>query len=124
MLRENDLHPKQMPIMDIMLDSRACSQSDIAREQGVSCATVGMSVRRLERAGLIERNVDENDQRANRLELTELGKSCALHGRQVRDDITHKMLAGFSDDELSQYLCFTKRILTNLEQVTDEWEAR
>lgn len=71
------IHPKQGPIMMILLCNEGLSQADLVRLMKVSAATIAVSIGRLEKLGFVKRKRNEKNQRANILALTEKGESAA-----------------------------------------------
>ncbi|MEG0913428.1 MAG: MarR family winged helix-turn-helix transcriptional regulator [Oscillospiraceae bacterium] len=118
--KEMDIHPGQIAMLSTLYDNQGCTQSDMAKEHGVSCATVGVSVKRLEKAGLLKKSTDEYDMRTTRLELTDKGEKYAVMAKAVVDKINDVKMRGFSKQELIQYYGFLKRIKLNLETTIEE----
>ncbi len=122
-----EIHPGQIWILCSVEDNPQCTQTDLARDHHISSASVGMSVKRLERAGLLVKQPDENDGRTTRLALTERGHKYARAAREWEQSILRNKFNGFSEEELAQYCGFLQRIKQNLtermnasEELTDE----
>ena len=98
------IHPKQGPIMGILLKNEGLSQADLVRELGVTAATVAVSISRLERLGYVRRERNEKNQRANVLSLTET----------VLMEVRDAALKGFDDAELDQIMAYCGRMTRNL----------
>ena len=81
-LSETGIHPKQIPLL-ILLDKRdGMSQKEISEELHISAPTVAVSMKRMEKAGIIERRNDEHDQRMVRIYLTAQGKEMIEKSRK------------------------------------------
>lgn len=119
-LRDSGLYPDQFPVLHCIEQNPGCSQSDIAKMRGCSCAAVGVSVRRLENAGFVARCIDEKDLRTNRLELTEAGRRVVAETRRVLDEVVEESLQGFSQDDLADYCGYLRRVQKNLENALDQ----
>ena len=76
-LQKIGIHPKQVPFMILLSDHEGLSQREISEELGISPPTVAVSVKRLEKSGLVERQEDAKDQRRCRIYLTTQGKRSA-----------------------------------------------
>ncbi len=118
-----DVHPGQITLLCSIQDRPGCTQSELAREHGISCASIGMSVKRLEKAGFLIKRGDENDLRATHLELTEKGAACAQTARKQLQLLAAARLRGFSEEELRQYEGFLRRIRQNLQDYLEEDNA-
>jgi len=75
-------------------------QGDLARAIGITEASLVRTVQQLERAGLVERQADEEDRRANRLHLTPEGIALARKADKRLIDLRIELLEGISDDDL------------------------
>ncbi len=120
LFRDLGTHPGQFPILEAIHRRSGCTQSEIAREQCASNASVGMSVKRLESAGLLKKSSDTYDQRATRLELTPKGERAADEAMAAAERIDEIKLRGFSQEELAQYCDFLHRIRKNLEDYSQQ----
>ena len=60
-----------------LLDRDEQSQCDIAANIGVSRASVGVSLRRMEKSGIVKRMINQKDSRYNLVSLTEKGLEMA-----------------------------------------------
>ena len=73
-LAEVGLYRGQPPIMAMLHKRDGMSQKEMARALNLSPATMTVTLKRMERAGLIEREMDGRDQRILRVHLSEEGK--------------------------------------------------
>jgi len=67
---------------------------------------------RMERAGLLERGLDENDRRASRLWLTDAGRAALKRSRANLTELNAKLTEGFTPSEID----VVARWLTSLQQ--------
>ena len=67
------LYDGQLPILECLIDCPGSTQIQLAERLAVTPASIAQSTKRLQRAGLIEKRVDENNLRCNRLYATESG---------------------------------------------------
>lgn len=118
-ITQRGIQPTQMPFL-IMLDRHdGCSQKEMAEWLRIKPPTVNVSIRRLEKSGVVERKRDETDQRITRIYLTEEGKRTL---REILEDVkeTEKIMFGnFSDTELCLLRRFFEQMLKNMEKVQD-----
>lgn len=124
MLHELGIHPGQFPILDVIHRNPGCTQNEVAREHCASSASIGVSVKRLEQAGLIRRSADQRDQRANRLELTEKGEQVAAQAMKEAKQLAQLQMRGFTPEEMRLYVSFLRRMRRNLESYVyrTKWE--
>ncbi|HHW08394.1 MAG TPA: MarR family transcriptional regulator [Firmicutes bacterium] len=111
---DSGLHPGQIPIMFALWREDGQIQKELAKRLHLSAATVTVSLKRLEKAGLLERRRDQDDQRQSRVFLTERGR--ALHQEVLESlRITDRdSLAGFSAAETAQFKQYLHRVIDNL----------
>ena len=95
-------------------DNNFYSQKEIAAHMKISTATVAVSLKKLEKGGYIEKIVDENDNRLNKIVLTDKAKSVVEYSRQVFDNMEESMFKDFSDKEKEQLIEYLERIERNL----------
>lgn len=78
LLRDLGLHPGQELLIMRLLDRDGQSQSELLDAVGLDHSTVSKALRRMEAAGLVERQRSEHDRRVLLVHLTEQGR--ALRG--------------------------------------------
>ena len=113
--KADQVHPRQGPILGILLHGCGGSQADIVREMKVSAATVAVSVARLEKLGLVTRERNQQNQRANILRLTEKGREVAEQMEETMSEIGQIALEGFSPKERSVMEGYCNRMVQNLQ---------
>ncbi|MBQ2842549.1 MAG: winged helix-turn-helix transcriptional regulator [Clostridia bacterium] len=104
----------QPEILGYLLDHGDCSQKELADSLGVSPASIATSLKRMSKAGFIERTPDENDRRINRLRITSAGKDVFFAGKSECDKLDKIMFTGFSEDEIGEFSDMLLRIKNNL----------
>lgn len=120
----HDIHPGQPPILKVIKELGNCNQCDIAKFLDTSPASVGVSIRRLEKCGLVKKEQDKNDTRSNSITLTEKGLDASNKAEDALKILTEKKLKGFSDEEIQEYISFLKRIYKNIQDYQDELYER
>lgn len=108
------LYMGQLPILEFVLQHNGCTQVQVAQMMHVSPPSIATSVKRMQRSGLLEKTIDETDQRCNRLSVTEKGKQTALLCRQKFDEIDCMMFQGFTKEECERLGKFLDRLIENL----------
>ncbi len=111
------IHPRQFPILKILYEQDGITQSEIARRLDNRPSTVTVSLKRLERAGLVARWQDETDQRMVRVRLTE--KARELFGRMpsLIEENERRILEGFSEAEICLLKRMLRQMLGNLDRI-------
>ena len=104
----------QPEILGYLINHGDCSQKELADSLGVSPASIATSLKRMSKAGFIERTQDGNDRRINRLKITPEGKEVFFAGKAECDKVDKIMFTGFSDDEIGQFSDMLSRIANNL----------
>ena len=114
MLSDTGVWGSQIPILLHVERNPGCNQTDIAEHLGVSSPSIATSIKRLQKAGMLEKRADETDMRRNHIELTERGHSTVARGRAYYDQVVGRMLQGFSDSELDTLASLLLRLEENL----------
>ena len=123
MLAGEELHPSQLPILWTLSRSGPSSQGQIACLLGVSRAAVAVSVKRMERSGLVHREKRPGDQRKNLVTLTPKGEAVARRAQELQQEILDRRLRGFTQEELVRMMEFYDRMNHNLESYREELES-
>ncbi|MDD2534687.1 MAG: MarR family winged helix-turn-helix transcriptional regulator [Eubacteriales bacterium] len=99
-----------------------CSQTELAEALNVTTPSIAVSVKRLEKGGMITKTINEKDNRYNQIELTDEGKKSARVCEDIFEAINTKMFNGFSKDELTQVNALFDRMRQNLVQYDPDKE--
>ena len=110
----------QPPILEYIAKNPDSTQKEIADFLGVSPPSVAMSVKRMEKSGLLMRVADKSDARRNNLQITEKGIGLLRLAHAAFDEIDAVSLKGFTDEELDTLISFIERMNSNLSAHTDE----
>jgi len=108
------VHPRQGPILALLLHQQGLSQADLRREMKVSAATVAVSLSRLEKLGYVTRERNQSNQRANVLALTEKGEEAAMRLQEAMQQVRQAALTGFNEEELQKLANFFQRMEHNI----------
>ena len=76
-----NLHPGQMPMLNLLYQQDGLSQKEICSKLCIKPSTVTVSLQRMEKSALVCRVADEKDKRIQRIYLTDYGRE--LH-REVK----------------------------------------
>lgn len=91
------------------------SQKELGDAIGISPPTVAISVKRMEKAGLLCKVSDERDLRRNVITLTKKGVEYIEECSSIFDKIDRGIFEGFSELEREQLKKFYLRMIKNLE---------
>lgn len=90
------------------------SQKEIAAAMKVSTATIAIALKKLEKNGYINKIMDKEDNRLNKIVITEKGQEAIEMSRQIFDDIDGTMFEGFSGEEKKKFVNMLDRVEDNL----------
>ncbi len=96
------------------------TQRELAQRLHIAAATLSVSVRRMETAGLVLRRPDEKDARVTRLYLTPKGEELDRRCRKGREFLINTLYADFSDDDVQTLSSLLTRMTESLER---SWDA-
>lgn len=107
-------YPGQMHMLRFILKNSGCTQNELAKSMHVTPASIAVSVKRMEKSGLVERKEDEKDRRIMRLFVTEKGEESINSLSEAFSKVDEKMFSHFSCDEIKAFEDFLDRICENL----------
>lgn len=117
---KSPLHFGQIPIMNYISENSGCTQVDIAEKLQVSAACIATSTKRLQKAGLITKTVDEDNLRCKRLSLTPLGKKVLEECHAPFDEYDRLIFRNISDEELESMNRIMDKLIYNMEEAIGE----
>lgn len=107
-------NPKLLFILRYEAEDMTLSQKEIADYAGIAPPTVAISLKRMEKSGLVRKVADENDMRRNKITLTEKGRILTEECQKEIIKIHKCVFKGFSDSELNLLCGFYRRMIHNL----------
>ena len=116
-LAQVGLYRGQAPIMGLLNQYDGMSQKQMADALNLSPATMTVTLKRMEKAGLIVRKMDGHDQRVLRVHLSEQGKEMCQKGQEQCALVSEELLEGFTEQEEKQLRDYMERIARNMEAV-------
>lgn len=119
LLERLGIGPGQMPVLGELNHHGQMTQRDLAEHTRVTPATISGTLKRMERAGLIQRTGDESDARVSIVQLTEKGESCSEEAVRLFTQTDTDMLQGFSEEELAQLKGYLQRMSENVERALE-----
>jgi DNA-binding MarR family transcriptional regulator len=91
-----------------------CDQKGFSVALGVSPATIAVSIKRMERAGLVCKSTDPNDLRRNHLTITDKGLRLVDDCIRAFQHVDAGTFKGFSEEERKQLEGYYRRMIENL----------
>ena len=120
-VNETKLHKSQHRLlMTLARLGNNVSQRDLAETLNITPAAVAVTLKKLEKNGLVGRKMAEKDNRYNEVVLTEKGKKIVKESYKVFKYADEKMFDGFSMEELDAFEGYLNRIKDNLAKKMEE----
>ncbi len=104
----------QPNMLNFISDNPGCSQSELANLLHITEASAATSLKRLEKAGFLERKTDDSDTRKKKLSLTSVGESKLRDFNNLCDETDTMLFEGFTEKEKNLYFSFTERLIKNI----------
>lgn len=108
------IHRSQHMVLMFISRNSDISQKDIAEEFKISAAAIAVTLKKLENAGLIMREVAEGDNRKNRINITEKGQSVINETHKLFSDIDYNMFDGLTNEEIEAFRRCLEKMQKNL----------
>lgn len=105
----------QPMILEYVIEHDLCTQKELANAMHISPASAAITLKRIEKAGLIVRITDENDSRKNHISVTEKGITALKEFRKICDATDEDMFRGFSSEERKTLHNLLVRLHKNLD---------
>jgi DNA-binding MarR family transcriptional regulator len=103
-LRQFRITPPQYASLVAIMDRPGVDQRRLADLIAIDRSTIGSTLQRLEKRGLIRRLTPENDQRVKQLYISDAGSDLLLRSRRAVERSQERILAPLSRRERSLFL--------------------
>lgn len=103
----------QVPLLMRLYRGDGINQDQLAKEVRIDKATCTRAIKKLERAGYVERQADAADRRAHRIHLTAKARRLRPVLEKALEDWTELLLAGFSEEEREMVFDLLERLVAN-----------
>lgn len=124
LLADHDIHFGQPPLLiTLKRQGGTGNQNDLAKALNVSPAAITVSLKRMEKAGMVRRVTDPDDLRSNRIELTELGLRAADQSHAILYQITEHLFSGFTQEQFTQFIFLYEQMRDNLSNYKNELDG-
>ena len=119
-VQELGMHPGHLHVLRTVGANEGISQREIADQLHIKPPTVAVTVRRMEKSGLIIRKANESDLRISRIFLTEKGRTIYRKTEEIVQENERIILQGLSREEIDWLeKCFV-HILDNMRHMSEE----
>ena len=119
-----NLHPGQMPMLDILYRQEGLSQREICSRLCIKPSTVTVSLQRMEKAALIYRVADAKDKRIQRIYLTDSEKEIHREVEKIRKEVGSVMLQGMTPKEVDHLKKQILQMQENMEKMPGSTEIK
>lgn len=109
---ELGLYRGQPFLLGVLWEQEGITHSELANRMQVSPATVTNMLKRMEKAGFVERRPDAEDQRVSRVYLTGVGREIRGRVDQHWQEVEAQVFGTFSEQELETL----RELLTRVQQ--------
>ena len=116
LLKEENLHPKQVPLLVNLWKQEGCTQKELADSMEIKPPTLNVMIGRMEKNGLIERRKDEKDSRKSRIYFTDKGRNICEEYKDRFGEIQKQVQDYFTEEEQEEM----KRLLNKFCDCLDE----
>lgn len=117
---QHGIHRGQHRILFMLWKGDGVTQKEMAERLNLAPATITDALQRMEKAGLIERRADLEDQRITRVYLTEKGKSFQMEVHGVFKSLEEESFKGFTSEEKMLLRRFFIQIRENLRATSSD----
>lgn len=115
-LQDSGVTMSQLALLNWVTASPGCGVQDIADGLDLTAPTVSVGVRRLEKAGLLERQPDPQDGRAIQLFLTTQGQELCQQVRAFRREKMRLLLKGLTAEESTTLVTLLEHAISTAEK--------
>lgn len=123
-LNKTGVYRSQHQLLMYIADNPNESQKQLAQLYRVSTATIAVSLKKLEQGGYISRAVDQQDNRCNKICITEKGRKAVEKSECYFGQIERMMFRGFTQEDAECLQNYLDRIKNNLCSLIPEEERK
>ena len=116
-LQDSGITTPQLTLLDWVADCPGCSVREIADGLELTPPTVSVGVRRLEKAGLLERRADPADKRSIQMFTTARGQVLHERALQFRLGRMQRLLGGLTEEEATTLLALMEKAIDAAAQI-------
>jgi DNA-binding MarR family transcriptional regulator len=107
------LYSGQTRTLQAISEMNGATQRELADRLNITPASLAVSVKRMQKAGIVEKVADQTDLRSNRIHITEKGRKILSESLSEFIRFDNSLLIGFSPEEMRQLDAYLLRIHKN-----------
>lgn len=123
-LDETGVYQAQHHLLMKISHNQNASQKDLAMSMDVSAATIAVSLKKLEKGGYINKEMDQGDNRLNQITITEKGNKVVEQSKQIFEAIDGKIFEGFTEEEKYILSTLLQKLDDNLVRLEDKIKSK
>lgn len=123
LLDKTGVYQAQHYLLMVISSNQYASQKELADSLEISTATVAVSLKKLENGGYIKKVMDEDDNRLNKIVITEKGNKVVEQSREIFKLRDEKIFHGFTDNEMDTFIELVQKLNRNLADMEEEIKA-
>lgn len=108
------LYVGQVPILDYVLKNHECTQREIADQLQISPASIAISTKRMQKIGLLQKAVDEDNLRRNKLTITQKGYESLSTCKSELDKLDSQIFENINMEELEQLSVIIDKMISSI----------
>lgn len=124
MLKEENLHPGQMPLLVLLWKEEGLSQRELAKRLDIKPSTLNVMIGRLEKNGYIRKEHDAADQRRSLIYFTEEGRRVCEKMKEKFSEFKDIVLESFSEEEKEELCRLLQKFCDCLDEQMKQLELR
>lgn len=101
-------------ILQPLMENKSLTQLELVNITGQKPPTISITLRNMERDGIVSRDKNDDDRRETHVALTDKGKKMYAKVVEILDKAQEVMLSGLSDKELKSMRTSLGKMSTNL----------
>lgn len=120
LLEEVGIYPGQHHLLFVLNKSDGQSQKELADKLNITPATITVMLKRMEKSGLVQRRVDEEDQRISRVFITEEGSKICNDALKAVEKLEEECFGSLTVEEKVILRRLLLEMRDNLQGVIDK----
>ncbi|GLT19124.1 MarR family transcriptional regulator [Vibrio zhanjiangensis] len=114
-LRKHGLSVALWPTLMCLWEQEGVTQREIAKKSKVESSTTTRTLDKLEKLGLVQRQVDPNSRRSFRIYLTDKGRALQKEITPIPQSVNHHILSALCSSEQKEMIRLLQKLVANIE---------
>lgn len=110
LMKEENLHPGQMPLLVALHKEEGLTQRELASRLDIKPSTLNVMIGRLEKNGMIRKKQDSMDQRRSLIYLTQEGKCAFEKVKEKARSMQKEVMEAFTEEEQKEFIRMMKKL--------------